>query len=126
MSLSEVQKDTLIKYYGNSLARAIQQVLEEEQVHTLYGDREQQVSLGEINLQVKLINELIEKEIRSALGSLSTDVLKIEKQAKEFENRIHSLENVIEPDKTDVHNINRRIELLAQRIAKLENKKRWL
>lgn len=127
MNLSEDQENILIRNYGDSLARAILQALEEEQVFTLYGDYpEEKVSSRELDLQVQLINEIIEREIRPILGNFTTDILKTHKQAKEFENRINSLENIIEPDKTDVHNIDRRIVLLAQRIARLESdSKKW-
>jgi septal ring factor EnvC (AmiA/AmiB activator) len=54
-------------------------------------------------------------------------ITSLEEENKIFKKRIHSLENIIEPDETDVYNINRRLELLAQKIANLESKqnKRW-
>jgi hypothetical protein len=78
----------------------------------------------ELFIRLNSIANELQKEIRPILDNLITDCLELERQSQEFEKRIHNLENIIRPDETDVYNINRRIELLAQRIAILENKKR--
>ncbi len=118
MDLSEDQKEVAIELFGKDYVSGVLQALEKEQVVvSLYGDYEE-TSLSELSSQVQSINKFIKDEIRPTLEDLYQ---KTTKQFREFESRISSLENVIEPDKTDVHNIDRRIELLAQRIAEMES-----
>jgi len=40
----------------------------------------------------------------------------------QIDRRLKAVETISEPDEADLHNINRRIELLAQRVATLESK----
>jgi hypothetical protein len=56
--------------------------------------------------------------LRNQISDLSNDL-------SEVATAVNELQNVIKPDETDVHNINRRIELLAQRVAIIESKKGW-
>jgi len=48
----------------------------------------------------------------------------LEDRLNNIDKIIEKLYSVIKPDKTDTHNINRRIEQLALRISALESKKR--
>lgn len=95
--------------------------------------------------QVRAIDKLIDalEEIKGEMPTLygeyepnstkeitfiKIDIQKMQSDIAELRSSIDSLiwamkemENVIRPDETDVHNINRRIEILAQRISVLES-----
>jgi ubiquinone biosynthesis protein UbiJ len=63
----------------------------------------------------------------TAIKGIKSDIDNLELSFESLEKRLFVLEKIIDPDKEDVYNINRRIEILAQRIAKLESKpkKEW-
>jgi ubiquinone biosynthesis protein UbiJ len=119
----EQAEDALIKYYGKDLARAIVRVIEGSETIATYGIYDDSFDLS---LRIQAMERTIDSTIGPTIDDLITENAELKDANKELEKRIHGLENVIKPDETDVHNINRRIELLAQRISELESKKRGL
>jgi hypothetical protein len=75
--------------------------------------------------QIELANRIM--MLFHLLSEVSTENIYLKEKITILQNQIHSLERIIEPDDGDVYNINRRIDILAQRVATLESesKKRW-
>lgn len=126
MDLTNSQKDALIRCYGNDLAEAIIGVMLENSFVGLYGDDfDIDIRVNDVERIARENERIVKEDILPTLERLTANVNDLENE--NIKNRLHDLENVIKPDETDVHNINRRIELLSQRIAELESKKRgWL
>jgi chromosome segregation ATPase len=58
------------------------------------------------------------------INTASLSIQELVARLTDLEERLFHLESIIEPDKQDVYNINRRLEILAQKIAMLESNTR--
>ena len=55
------------------------------------------------------------------IENIKNSLVKLDLRCQELENRTLAIERSVKPDEIDIFNINRRIEILAQRIAMLES-----
>jgi len=129
--LTKKQVKKAIDIFGKD---EIEEILKEHRnpiYTTMYGEADGIEVPSEIDELLSMINYLkrLYNVVRKRLEVLETEIeTETEKRLHaleaETEKRLHALENIIKPDEVDVHNINRRIEKLAYRVAELESEKR--
>jgi hypothetical protein len=87
---------------------------------------EDDLSISDIVTKLPLVDQIdlanrIEVLFR-LFGETATENIYLKEKIRLLDRRIRSLENIIRPDEVDNYNLNRRIEILAQRISLLESK----
>lgn len=94
---------------------------------TLYGE----VVEPDPNERLKLLEDKYLYILETVQGYVERKLSDIDRQTTDVSAKIDNitrtvtdLTDVIRPDETDVHNINRRIDVLAQRVAKIESDNR--
>jgi DNA repair exonuclease SbcCD ATPase subunit len=80
------------------------------------------ITQNDLHKQLEFVDNTIKQLTNKCISSI--------KQIEKLDKRLIALESVIQPDKEDVYNIDRQIQLLARRISALENAeerraKRW-